>query len=54
MLIEPMEKVALGVRKGAERVGDERQEPASTDSDQAAWQMDVVEFNCNGCLTNFN
>lgn len=54
MLIEPIEKVALGVRKSTEKVGDERQETVSTDSDRAAWQMDVVEFNRNGCLTNFN
>lgn len=54
MLIEPIEKVALGVRKSTEKIGDERQAPVSADSGKAVWQMDVVEFNRNGCLINGN
>ena len=40
--------------KSTGKIREGRKDQISADSDQTGWQMDVVEFNLNGCLINAN
>lgn len=54
MLKELRETVDPGVKESTEKIGAERQGTVPANSNQVAWQMDIVEFNRNGCLINGN